>query len=368
MKIRISNYDGGYKVVSLSLDERTKADLEKEEVDFLQLRDKELLLFPEDTVLTTDLEVVEQIKSCNNYDVFEIWEDGTLSRCYDDSSQENTFFITEKCNSNCVMCPSPEYSRRRGDTANIDDLINIASHIPSDVSHITVTGGEPFMVGKDLFSLLDYCKNKFENTEFQILTNARVFAVKEYCELLRETVPYNTVMGIPIHGSCREIHDAITQSEGSFQQTVTGIKRLQTMGIQTELRMVVNNGNIDDIVEIAKLITRDFPRTNHVSIMAMEMTGNAYINRDSVWISYKDSFPYVKDAVDVLIKAGINTRLFNYPLCTVDRGYRTLCYRSISSWKVRYADTCNDCRLKDSCGGVFAGTIKLEEGELEAIL
>lgn len=368
MKIRIPNYKGEYKVVSLSLDERTKADLKKEDVDFILPKDNEVILFPDEVILTTDFETIEYLNGCNNYDVFEIWEDGTLSRCYDDSSAENTFFITEKCNSNCIMCPSPEYSRRRGDAADIDNLINIASHIPSDVSHITVTGGEPFMVGKDIFRLLDYCKKKFENTEFQILTNARIFAIKEYCDLLTESVPYNTVMGIPIHGSCEKIHDAITQSEGSFRQTIIGIKRLQAMGLQTEIRVVVNNRNIHDIVDVAKLIAHDFPRTSHVSIMGMEMTGNAYINRDSVWISYKESFPFVKDTIDVLINAGINTRLFNYPLCTVDRSYWTLCCRSISSWKVRFADTCSNCRLKDSCGGVFAGTINLEKEELEAII
>ena len=102
--------------------------------------------------------------------------------------------------------------------------------------------------------------------------------------------------------------------------------------------------------------------------MAMEMTGNAHINSERVWIPYKASFAYVKLAVDVLIESGIDVRLYNYPLCTVLPGYRMLCAKSISSWKVRYADVCGGCTVKNSCGGVFAGSMQMEKDEIEAVL
>ena len=42
--------------------------------------------------------------------------------------------------------------------------------------------------------------------------------------------------------------------------------------------------------------------------------------------------------------------------------------KSISPNKVRYSETCEGCNYKQSCGGVFAGTINIERDELKAII
>ena len=55
-----------------------------------------------------------------------------------------------------------------------------------------------------------------------------------------ETVPDNSIVAIPIHGSNAQINDMITQSKGSFAQTVKGIKQLLKANIRVELRIVVS--------------------------------------------------------------------------------------------------------------------------------
>lgn len=369
MKITIPGCIGEQGIFSIALDETTRDDLSRENIRFLYISPEDIVIYPDKRIISTDEKVREEFaEKCNNYDVFEITGEGKAFRCYDDSSNENIFFITEQCNSNCIMCPSPVLSRKNGTAADIDRLIEIARHIPSDVSHMTITGGEPFMAGKQIFKLLGFCKKKFVDTEFQILTNGRIFSVSEYCDLIKENLPDYCTIGIPIHGANDQIHDRITQVKGSFDQTVTGITRLQRQDINTEIRIVVLRDNVENIQEIAELITRKMPKTSYVSIMAMELTGNAFLNADRVWVSYRESFRYIRDAVNVLMKAGINVRLYNYPLCAVDSDMRTLCYRSISSWKVRYSQTCDKCNEKASCGGVFAGSLKREQEELEAII
>ena len=364
MKISIPSYDGGYKVVSIAADQPTLEDLISENVRCWHINGSSIVEYPDCSFVSDNPEVIKKISSCNNYDVFEVGKDGTAFRCYDDSSSENLFFITGKCNSNCIMCPSPEHMRRNGEDADIDALIEIAGHIPANTPHLTITGGEPFLAGRNLFRLLDFCKYKFTGTKFLILTNGRAFAVDDYCRLLEKTIPANCTLGIPIHGSTPETHDAITQSTGSFGQTMTGLKRLQRIGITLELRIVVCRNNLEELVKIARLITRELRGTDRVCIMAMEMTGSAYMNRHQVWVPYRKSFPYVKQAIHELTGAGINVMLFNYPLCTVEKKYWTLCARSISGYKVRYTSCCEDCAVKDSCGGVFAGSLQLEEADL----
>lgn len=368
MTVKIDNYHGKYRIVSLAFDQMAKDELLKNNLDFIFVSEKSIRIYPENIVISEDEKIIEQLQNAHNYDVYELWENGRFSECYDDSSLDNYFFVTAKCNSNCVMCPSPDISRQKGGSTSADTLIEIAKHIPTDTPHLTITGGEPFMIGWEIFRFMEFLRNRFEYTEFLFLTNGRIFSVNSYIKKFLETAPCNSVVAIPIHGSNAITHDFITQSKGSFLQTVQGIKNLLKAGIYIELRIVVSKLNVKDLYNIAKLISEEMPGIGYVSIMAMEMTGSAWINRDKVWISYTETAQTLENVVIELLKHGIDVKLYNFPLCTVKKQFWTLCEKSISPDKVRYAEVCDNCKMKKSCGGVFAGTISIEKGELRAIV
>ena len=336
-------------------------------MQFFHITSSSVISFPEKKELKISHETREKLLELNDYDVLEVYEDGTVVRVYDNCSDENLFFITGRCNSNCIMCPSPEYSRRNSGDASINALIERARHIPVYAKHFTITGGEPFLIGKEIFSFLQFLQGKFTRTDFQILTNGRVFALPEYCDRLAETIPQYTILGIPLHASTASLHDGITRTKESFEQTTLGISELLHRGLAVELRVVVSKLNVDDLADLAQYILMNYPTVDHVSIMGMEMTGTAHDNREQLWVPYKETFPKIRKAVDKLIEHGINVMLFNFPLCTVDPGYWTLCRRSISPHKIRYVDNCRECRMRSECGGVFLGTLKLEGRELKPI-
>lgn len=364
MRIRLNNYKQGDRVVSIAKNEKTKNDLLQSGLDFLTVEDGIVILYPVNEKMDITEKEYAKLSLCNDYDVCNLWSDGTLYRCYDDSSMDNFFYVTGQCNSNCIMCPSPEFVRKKGERMTSENLIEIAKHIPTDTRHLTITGGEPFMIGESIFDFIDFLSQKFCDTEFLILTNGRIFSITKYVEILEQTIPANTMLGIPLHGSNENIHDAITQTEGSFTQTVAGVRKLLCKKIKIELRLVVNKLNVEDFYNIAELIVSEFIEIDHVSIMAMEMTGNAFVNKENVWISYKESFGMIEQSILLLIKKGIDVRLFNFPLCTVKSKYWTLCEKSISSDKIRYNSKCSNCVVRDACGGVFAGTYNMEKDEL----
>lgn len=368
MKNKFQNYSYGYKVVSIAISDHAKSDLANEPLDFLAIEETSVVLHPADIVLTTDSEIISSLLSANDYDVFEIWPDGRFFRYYDNHSIENYFFVTAKCNSNCIMCPSPEAARKNGQHTSIADLIEIARHIPAYTAHLTITGGEPFLLGRDIFPFVSFLRDKFEATEFLFLTNGRIFALPLYIDLLNEAAPNNSIFAIPIHGSSAELHDSITRVPGSFVQTVTGIKNLLRAGFHVELRIVVSKINAADFSGIAELIAAEIPNVEYVSIIAMEMTGNAYREKEKLWLPYTETFRWISDGIMRLIQNGINIKLYNFPLCTVPGKYRSLCEKSISPEKVRFAETCDNCTMKSACGGVFAGSFKLEKDDLRAIL
>lgn len=369
MIVRIEDYHGRYRIVSLAFDQSTKEDLLKDDIDFIYIAKDDIRIYPENIIISEDKQVIDKLLHyAHNYDVYGLWEDGKLSEYYNDSSLDNHFFVTAKCNSNCIMCPSPDISRQKGGSTSVDTLIEIAKHIPTDTPHLTITGGEPFMIGNGIFRFFEFLRNKFECTEFLLLTNGRIFAIESYVQKFIETMPENNIVAIPIHGSHAVIHDAITQVEGSFEQTLKGVKKLLKSGIRIELRIVVNKMNANDIYNIAKLISDEMSDIEYVSIMAMEMTGSARVNQDKVWISYRKAAMVIEEAVLLLLENEIDVKLYNFPLCAVKREFWTLCEKSISPDKVRYAEICDVCKMKKSCGGVFAGTISIEEGELKAVL
>lgn len=368
MIVRLENYHGKYKIVSLALNQTAREDLLKDEIEFVYISENDIRLYPEDVVVSKDKNIIEKLKNAHDYDVYELWGNGKFSEYYDDSSLDNYFFVTGKCNSNCIMCPSPDISRQKGGNTSVDTLIEIAKHIPTDAPHLTITGGEPFMVGPDIFRFFEFLRKKFECTDFLLLTNGRIFAVDSYVKRFVEKAPKNSMVAIPIHGSTEDIHDMITQSNGSFNQTKLGIKKLLKAGIHVELRIVVSRLNEDDIHNIAQMISDELSEVDYVSIMAMEMTGSARVNQDKVWISYVEAAQVAEAAALVLIENGIDVKLYNFPLCTVKKEYWTLCEKSISPDKVRYAETCENCKMKNACGGVFAGTMPMEKGELRAII
>lgn len=370
MSIKFKDYYQGYKVVSLALDECARDKLIKEELELIyaDVDEGEILLLPDKIVLSKDFTDLERIKEFNNYDVFELWGNGVLVRRYNDKSDDNYFFITGKCNSNCIMCPSPEHSRRTSQAANLYDLLELAKHIPSDVSHLTITGGEPFLIGEQIFPFLQFLKEKFVDTEFLFLTNGRIFAVDKYVQSFCENAPYNSIVAIPVHGSCEQVHDAITRADGSFKQTILGIKRLLKKGIPIEIRLVVSKLNVNDFDNIAELIIDQFKGIEYVSVIAMEMTGSARVNQEQVWIPYKKAFAYISNSVRNLIQNGIDVKLYNFPICTVERPFWTLCEKSISDNKVRFTEGCERCKYQNVCGGIFVGTLQLERDELRPIL
>lgn len=368
MITKVEGYSGKYKIVSLAFDYMTRDDLFEDGIDFIFISENDIRLYPDDIVISEDKDIIGKLKNAHNYDVYELWENGRLLKFYDDSSIDNCFFVTAKCNSNCIMCPSPDISRQKGGNIEVDTLIEIAKHIPADVLHLTITGGEPFMIGPDIFRFFEFLRDKFAHTEFLLLTNGRIFAVDSYIQRFMEKAPENSTVAIPIHGSMSMIHDMITQVNGSFEQTMLGIKKLLKAGAHIEVRMVVNKMNKNDIKNIAYLISQEIPGVDYVSIMAMEMTGSARVNRDKVWISYTDAAVVAEDAAVVLLENGIDVKLYNFPLCVLKKEFWTLCEKSISPDKVRYAETCEKCKMKNACGGVFAGTISMEKGELSAII
>lgn len=303
-------------------------------------------------------------ESLQDYDVIEIYSSGIVRLQCSLYSSENTLFITSKCNSNCVMCPSSDASRRKGVIPEDTEMLDLVRHYPKGIKHITITGGEPFLFRDKMFETLAYLKENHNDAEYLILTNGRIFCLDRYVDSLVQSMPRGTILAIPIHGSTDASHDAITRAPGSFSQTISGITKLLSLKVPIEIRIVVSRLNRDDLSAIAHLIVSKMPTVYRVHFIGLEMLGNAAVAQERVWLPYREAFEASKEAIDTLISCGINVALYNFPLCQITPKYWPLCMQSISDYKQNYSEKCSSCKKRSVCGGVFSSSMKYAEKDL----
>lgn len=301
-------------------------------------------------------------------DIITVNEYGLLNKIYDNTTRDATVFITGQCNSNCIMCPDSDYERQHNTGYSDEWLYRYVEMLPADISHVCVTGGEPTLRTRQFFEVMRKLAARFTNVECTLLSNGRSFASKRIVKEMLDYCPRYLTVAIPLHGHTAELHDQITRTDGSFFQTCTGIKHLLSNKVAVEIRIVVSKINYRYLKNIAEFIVLNFPSATIVNFVGLETMGNCAKNLSKVFIDYMESFPYIKEALLVLIEAGIDTSIYNYPLCTVERGYWSLCQRSITPSKVRYDAACNSCEAKEYCSGFFGSTLSVTKPQVRPII
>ena len=267
-------------------------------------------------------------------------------------------YVTNQCNSNCIMCPDSVKLRTRPNEVTRENLLEQIGEINPEAEHVDITGGEPTLLKEQLPELIEAVFRQAPDAEILMLSNGRSFAAGGYTERFSAFAHRRLKIEIPIHGDCAELHDRIAGCPESFVQTRAGIHHLLEAGVEVGIRIVVSSLNESRLNELIRFISREFPEIKYVNLMGMEVLGNAWKNREQVWIEFDEVKDSLQQAVEQCFACGIIPSLYNYPLCLFDRKY-WYCYRnSISDYKIRYFEECEKCTEKSRCGGFFASTYR----------
>lgn len=299
------------------------------------------------------------IAGCRIGDVYQK-EENYYKKLFAGESESACLFVTNKCNSNCYMCPDSEYARKKDLRIEKEDLLNYVKVLPTDLPYLDITGGEPTLLGADLPCILGEVFSHFEDVHVMILSNGRAFADTDYTSMFAIFQNKEILFEIPIHGFDINTHDSITQAKGSFEQTMRGIKNLLALEISVGIRIVVSKLNIKFIHKIVQMIGNEFKQIRTINIMGLEMLGNAFLHRELVWIEFDEIRKYLQKIIELCFLYGIEPRLYNFPLCMFDEKYWTVYRKSISPHKIVYLDECAGCPYRmNMCGGFFSSTARL---------
>lgn len=359
MNLYLSGYTYGNKMLIVARSEKVYNELMNRGFNIMKIMEEQILFQPGNYIFKTADVKTERLDLLCDYDIVEISDTGILYRTYANNESDSTIFLGAKCNSNCIMCPAGDVERRNGFSYSRELLMKYIDYLPNDLEYLVMTGGEPTLQVELFLEALDRVKNKFPYTQVLLLTNGRSLSDKWLFTQVCERHPANFRVAIPIHAASDALHDYITRAAGSFEQTMLALNRLMNSDIKVEIRIVVTKTNCDNLLDIAKLINKNFHRVFCINFIALEPRGNCALNFDSVYIDHRNSFLKSKSAIEYLIMHGYDVGLYNYPLCAVDKDFWPIAAKSISQYKNVYHKNCDVCNVKTICGGFFTATLSI---------
>jgi His-Xaa-Ser system radical SAM maturase HxsC len=276
---------------------------------------------------------------------------GHVRTLFRPDSTNNALLATDRCNSFCLMCSQPPIDRDDSDLVAVNiEAIRLMKPAPGTLG---ITGGEPTLLGENLFRILGEMKRCLPDTHVHMLTNGRRFAWPKFTAAFVAARHPNLTVGIPIYADNAPEHDYVVQACGAFDQTMQGLHQLARFGQPLEIRVVLHALTVPRLGDVAEFIYRNLPFAAHVAFMGLEITGFTKPNLKILWIDPYDYQAELEEAVEYLAIRGMNVSLYNNALCVLPRRLWKFARKSISDYKNIYLEACQRCAVLDQCGGLF---------------
>jgi MoaA/NifB/PqqE/SkfB family radical SAM enzyme len=153
------------------------------------------------------------------------------------------------CNNRCRFCVQGD-KRSRFAPKTAEELRRCLSEGRPALDAVVFTGGEPTL-RRDLPGLVAYARDRGYR-QIQIQTNGRMLSYRKVAERLMSSGA--TEFSPALHGPVAEVHDALTRVEGSFEQTVEGIRNLRELGASVLTNSVITQANHRHLEALAELL------------------------------------------------------------------------------------------------------------------
>jgi len=153
--------------------------------------------------------------------------------------------LTERCNLKCAHCYQEgkevvelkQYEMEKF----VDHFVYVLKKQQMSGS-ISLTGGEPLLLGDQLWNLIKYIRESDSDMEITILTNGTLITN----EVADKLATYNIYCQISFDGHDKKTHDSI-RGRGNFLKALDGVKILTKRNIPVSAHFVIMRQNMDNI-------------------------------------------------------------------------------------------------------------------------
>jgi pyruvate-formate lyase-activating enzyme len=294
--------------------------------------------------------------------------DAVLSSQASRGEKKRAFIIlTRKCINDCLFCS--EKLRMDWPVPSNKEVKEILDKDCKSFSYIVFSGGEPGL-REDICELIKYAKDL--GYYVTLFSNGRLFSNLEFAKRVA-AAGLDSIL-IPLHGYPAEIHDAITQQPGSFEQTVSGIKNLVSFKVKVIVKIIPNKINYKNLDQLASFVSSLSASgyTNTVAFDMLSLVGSALKNKDIISTKLSNMAPYIEKAIDVLAgsKNNLGIHINSLPLCLIDRKYWKYIQNSRLKEEIKIgldekkmtvpsytgqaiAPSCKGCIMQEKCPGTW---------------
>ena len=211
-------------------------------------------------------------------------------------------------------------------------------------------GGEP-TIRDDFTRILNMTRQKgFKR--IKIVTNGRVFSDIGIAIQTVESGCY--LFEIKVHGSNPYVHDAITQVEGSFWQTVQGIQNLRSID-------VVNGAPFDAFIGVRVPICKEnyMDIENTVINLLQFKVDRIILSFDGHAIAIGKTLPHIQNAINISILNRVWILTQKIPLCVMEGfEHHVSEVYAISDNGLEHHKNCAKCAYGNICPGVSVDYLK----------
>ena len=171
------------------------------------------------------------------------------------------FFVTSKCNLLCRHCFYWEELNLPKNELSLDEIEKVARSLPNLLS-LSLTGGEPYL-RPDLPEIAAAFETHSRVRNIQIPSNGLMVerTIERAAALLEKVRNARVCTGVSLDGP-KEIHNAIRQSERSFDQAIRCLAEFQKLKAQhpnlsVGVALTVTSANQDRLHEFYRYVVED---------------------------------------------------------------------------------------------------------------
>jgi MoaA/NifB/PqqE/SkfB family radical SAM enzyme len=206
------------------------------------------------------------------------------------------------CNNACIFCAQ---GRLREERAPVDVSVvdaQLSTIEPGD--HVAFVGGEPTL--HDPLPTWLRAAEARRAARIILQTNGRRLAYASYAQALAAASSHLS-LDVSLHGSTEAMHDYHTGVDGSFRQTVLGLRHARASHVPTFVTTVITRSNFRHLLEILRVLDASGVRGQQL-VVALPF-GSAGRAADRVVPALELIKPHVLRAVSEARQLGIALRV-----------------------------------------------------------
>lgn len=247
------------------------------------------------------------------------------------------FLGNSPCNNKCLHC-----SIREKDSS-MTDLSSIVSSLKEKTEeNVALYGGDPTL-RIDLFEIIRAARQDGYR-RIKLLTNGRAFSDIQFLGQLMHAGC--NLFEITLWGSNPSLHDYLTQTSGSFQETIRGLENLAGLAGDRFvcIRIPVCKENHSDL-------------ENCVTAALSFNVNRVILSFQDNRMSFQQALPHIKNAINISIFNRIWIQTEGIPFCIM-QGLEQHIGEILSGLNPNYSRTfehhncCIQCTYKEICPGI----------------